>query len=192
MWQIRVGAMADGSVTELLGRARAGDRDALAAVFPLVYDELRRIAAARVRGQGASPTLQTTALVHEAYLRLMEGDAPWESRAHFFHVAASAMRSILIDHARARKAAKRGGNRRREPFHEALAWFEEQRIDLVDLGDALEDLGKEEPRKKQLVELRFFAGLTSEEASEVLGISIATAERDWTLARAWLRKRMSA
>jgi RNA polymerase sigma factor (TIGR02999 family) len=181
-----------GDVTRLLEKAREGDKEALARVFPLVYDELRRIASAKMRAQSPANTLQTTALVHEAYLRLMDREAPWESRAQFFGVASAAMRSILIDHARARKAEKRGGDRRREPLHDALAWFEENAIDLIALDEALDALEKEDPRKRRLVELRFFAGLSTEDASEVLGVSRATAERDWTLARAWLHRRMSA
>ena len=178
-------------ITRLLERARVGDPEALSAVVPLVYDELRRIAAAKVRGQGSSNTLQTTALVHEAYLRLVQREVPWENRAEFFRVAARAMRSILIDHARARHAEKRGGLVKREPFHDALAWFEERSIDLIALNDALDELDRAEPRQRQLVELRFFAGLSTEDAAQVLGVSRATAERDWTVIRAWLHRQLA-
>ena len=178
-------------ITRLLERARTGDAEALSAVVPLVYDELRRIAAAKVRGQGAPGTLETTALVHEAYLRLVERETPWENRAQFFRVAARAMRSILIDHARARRAEKRGGLLKRAPLHDALAWFEERSIDLIALDEALDVLEGHEPRQRQLVELRFFAGLSSEDAARVLGVSLATAERDWTVARSWLHRQMA-
>jgi RNA polymerase sigma factor (TIGR02999 family) len=179
-----------GRITQLLERARNGDADAVAEVTPLVYEALRDIAGRQVRGARGG-TLQTTALVHEAYLRLLGRDSPWESRAHFYGVAARAMRSILVDHARAKKAKKRGGEGRREPFHDALAWFEEHSIDLLSLEESLDVLAREQPRQHQLVELRFFAGLTTEDAAQVLGISRATAERDWTVTRAWLRGRMT-
>jgi RNA polymerase sigma factor (TIGR02999 family) len=177
-------------ITQLLERARTGDPAAVAEVTPLVYDALREIAARQVRGDRAG-TLQTTALVHEAYLRLLGRDTPWESRAHFYCMAARAMRSILIDHARARKAQKRGGAARREPFHDALAWFEDRSIDLLALEETLDVRAREQPRQPQLVELRFFAGLTTEDAAQVLGVSRATAERDWAVTRAWLRGRMT-
>ena len=160
-----------GQITRLLENARGGDPKAMDLVLPFVMDELHRIATAKLRGHRPGQTLQATALVNEAYVRLVGRAAPWESRAQFFHVAAAAMRSILIDHARATKAAKRGGDRRREPFHDALAWFDERSIDLIDLGDALDALDREEPRKRQLVELRFFAGLSTEDAAAVLGVS---------------------
>ena len=179
-----------GEVTRLLESARNGDSDALARVVPLLYEELRRLASANLRRHATPATLQTTALVHEAYLRLVDREAPWVSRAHFFHVAASAMRSILIDHARGRKAQKRGGRRLREPFDEALSWFEERSIDLIALGEALDALEREDPRRRRLVELRFFAGLSTEDAAEVLGVSRATAARDWVVARTWLFRRL--
>lgn len=174
-------------LTVWLERARAGDRAAAERVFPVVYDELRRIASTRLRGGQA--TLETTGLVHEAYLKLVRRDAPWESRGHFFGVAARAMRSVLVDHARQRSAAKRQGGRR-EPLSDALAWFDARSIDLVDLDEALEALGQEDARKRNLVDLRFFAGLPTERAAEVLGVSVATAERDWAFARAWLARRL--
>lgn len=179
-----------GRITLLLERARTGDATALGEVIPLVYDVLRDIAARQVGGHHAG-TLQATALVHEAYLKVLGRDTPWESRSHFYCVAARAMRSILIDRARARKAKKRAGTGHREPFHDALAWFEQRSIDLLALEESLELLAREQPRQHQLVELRFFAGLSTEGAAEVLGVSRATAERDWTVTRAWLRSRLT-
>lgn len=174
-----------GDVTRMLELARSGDRAADDQLLPLIYEELRVIALSRLKGDKAH-TLQPTALVHEAYLKLMDRSAPWESRAHFYCVAAKAMRQVLIDHARAKHAQKRGGERGREPLHEALAWFEEHHIDLVALNDALDRLEALDPSKRRLVELRFFAGLTVERVSDVLGVSRATVEREWALARAWL------
>jgi RNA polymerase sigma factor (TIGR02999 family) len=177
-------------VTELLERARGGDRDAMDRVYPLVAGELRRIAGAHARAHAPGATLGVTALVDEAYLRLLRRDAPWESRAQFFNVASRAMRSILIDHARARKALKRGGDRRRVPLDDAVAWFEEQSIDLLALDEAIEALEKVDPRKRLLVDLRFFAGQPEKSVAEILGVSLATVEREWALARAWLLVRM--
>jgi RNA polymerase sigma factor (TIGR02999 family) len=177
-------------VTRILEAARLGDAAAAEEVLPLLYDELRGLARARMGSRLPAHTLQPTALVHEVYLRIMDRDASWESRAHFFGVAAKAMRSVLVDHARARRARKRGGDREREPLHEAVAWFEERSIDLVALSEALDRLQEQDPRKRRLVELRFFAGLTTAEAAEMLGVSVATAERDWALARAWLRREL--
>jgi RNA polymerase sigma factor (TIGR02999 family) len=181
------------SLTVLLERARNGDAGAAAQVFPVVYDELRRIASRLVSHRPAegAGTLGPTALVHEAYLRLVGRDAPWEHRRQFFGTAARAMRSALVDHVRGRGAAKRGGDREREPFHEALAWYEARSIDLLALDEALEELERIDSDKRTLVELRFFAGLSVEEAAALLGISKATAEREWAAARAWLRTRLS-
>ena len=187
--EVPVGAEDDDDLTGWLERARAGDRDAAERVFPGVYAELRRLASSRLRGGGA--TLETTALVHEAYLRLVRRDAPWESRGHFFAVAARAMRSVLVDHARQRAAAKRQGGRQ-APLSDALAWFDAQAIDVLDLDVALDELAHHDPRKRTLVDLRFFAGLPTDRAAEVLGVSVATAERDWAFARAWLSRRLGA
>ena len=170
-------------MTRILELAREGDEDATQRVMPLVYEELKRIAQARMRGQADAHTLQATALVHEAYLRMMDRAAPWESRAHFYCVAAKAMRSVLVDHARARQAAKRGGGREREPLHEAVSWFERQSIDLLALDEALDRLGAFDAQKRRLV--------TNERASNVLGVSRATVERDWAMARAWLHRELS-
>jgi RNA polymerase sigma-70 factor (ECF subfamily) len=184
-------AAGPGEVTRILERAREGDRAAAEQLLPLIYGELRAIAGARMRGQARGHTLQPTDLVHEAYLKLMDRTAPWESRSHFYCVAAKAMRSVLVDHARARKAAKRGGGHEREPLHEAVAWFEERKIDLLALDEALEALGAVDETKRRVVELRFFAGLTNDRISDVLGISRATVERHWAMARAWLHRRMT-
>lgn len=179
-------------VTQILQRAQGGDAEAAEAIMPLLYAELRKIAGARMGGQAAGHTMQATDLVHEAYLKLMDRAAPWESRAHFYCVAAKAMRSVLVDHARSRGAKKRGGGREREPLHEAVAWFRERRLDLVALDDALEKLGARDAQKRKVVELRFFAGLTNERVSDVLGVSRATVEREWAMARAWLTRELGA
>jgi RNA polymerase sigma-70 factor (ECF subfamily) len=177
-------------VTALLERARAGDREAMDLAYPLVMAELRRIAGAHVRGQASGGTLGTTALVDEVYLRLLRRDAPWESRAQFFNLASRAMRTILIDHARSRKAQKRGGALRRVPLDDAVGWFEENAIDLIALDEAIQDLEKIDERKRLLVDLRFFAGQSHQRVAEMLGVSLATVEREWALTRAWLHVRM--
>jgi RNA polymerase sigma factor (TIGR02999 family) len=180
------------SLTLLLERARNGDARAAARVFPIVYDELRRLAARVAQGRPVEgATLGPTALVHEAFLRLVDRDAPFESRRQFFGAAARAMRSALVDHVRSRGAQKRGGDRTREPFHEALAWYEARSIDVLALDEALGDLEGIDPAKRALVEFRFFAGLSVEDAAAMLGVSRATAEREWAACRAWLRTRLT-
>jgi len=176
-------------ITQLLNRAREGDTEAAQRVMAVLYDELRSIA--RDQMQGAEQTLQPTALVHEAYLRLVRRTESWENRGHFLGYAARAMRSVLVDHARAKRRAKRGGGLEREPLHAAAAWFEENRIDLLALDEALQRLAKEDPRQHRIVELRFFAGLENAEVARVLSVSPATVERDWAVARAWLYRYMS-
>jgi RNA polymerase sigma factor (TIGR02999 family) len=168
----------------LLDAAAAGDGRAAADLLPLVYDELRGLAAAYLAGERPGHTLETTALVHEAYLRLTGGQA-FESKSDFLRVAAGVMRRILVDHARARAAAKRGGRRRRVPLDEAVRWAESPQV-VLDLDDALTRLAAEEPRKAELVVLRFFGGMAGPEAAAALGISPATATRWWAFARAWL------
>jgi RNA polymerase sigma factor (TIGR02999 family) len=170
--------------TKLLEAARKGDRRAAAELLPLVYDELRRLAAAQMKGEAIDHTLGATALVHEAYIRLIGREA-YESRGHFLRVAAQAMRRILIDHARTRLAKKRGGGRDRVPLDESVRWTDSPQH-LVDLDDALRRLAAEEPKKAELVTLRFFAGMTTPEAAAALGVSVPTAERWWTFARTWL------
>jgi RNA polymerase sigma factor (TIGR02999 family) len=160
-------------------------------LLPIVYEELRRLAAAYLRRERPGQTLQPTALVHEAYLRLLK-DRPdrWQNRAHFCAIAAHSMRQILIDRARARGALKRGGELPRVTLDEALVAGGEQSIDLVALDDALERLAALDPEQARLVELRFFGGLTIEETAEAMAISPATVKRHWTVARAWLAREL--
>ncbi len=176
-----------GEVSQLLAEYRRGRPEALDRLLPIVYKELRRIAAYQLRAERPDHTLQPTALVHEAYLRLVgdpEGEH-WDNRGHFFAAAAEAMRRILVDNARRNGAVKHGGGKRRVPLEE-FHRVTESPEDLLDLDDALTRFAAEEPAKAQLVQLRFFAGVTAPEAAAVLGISVATAERWWTYARAWL------
>ena len=179
-------------VTQLLVRWREGDRRALDELMPLVYEELRRLAAHYMRGERPGHTLQTSALVNEAYLRLAaHEEIQWQDRAHFFAVAAQAMRRILVDHARRRGNQKRGGGAPRVALDEALIVSAERVAEVVALDDALARLAEIAPRKSQLVELRFFGGLSIEEAAEVLGVSPGTVMRDWTFAKAWLRREIA-
>ena len=172
-------------VTRLLDAAAAGDRLAAAQLLPLVYDELRKLAAVRMAGEAAGHTLQPTALVHEAYLRLI-GDQRFDGRGHFFAAAAEAMRRILIENARRKNLPKHGGGRRRIDLNEAHRVLEES-ADLLLLDDALERLSAEDATAVAVVRLRLFAGLSVKEAADVLGLARATAYRHWTFARAWLR-----
>ena len=179
-------------VTQLLVRWREGDRRALDELMPLVYEELRRLAAHYMRGERPGHTLQTSALVNEAYLRLAaHEEIQWQDRAHFFAVAAQAMRRILVDHARRRGNQKRGGGAPRVALDEALIVSAERMAEVVALDDALARLAEVAPRKSQLVELRFFGGLSIEEAAEVLGVSPGTVMRDWTFVKAWLRREIA-
>jgi RNA polymerase sigma factor (TIGR02999 family) len=179
-------------VTQILHAIAEGDPSAADQLLPLVYEELRQLAAHRLAHQAPGQTLQPTALVHEAYLRLVastrpqgEDDTSWASRGHFFAAAAEAMRHILVDNARRKHAVKRGGGARRVPLEE-FHRVAESPEDLLDLDDALTRFAAEEPDKARLIQLRFFAGLTTSEAAAALGISVATAERWWTFARTWL------
>jgi RNA polymerase sigma factor (TIGR02999 family) len=161
-------------------------------LMPLVYDELRQMAKRHMDRQQAGDTLQTTALIHEAYLRLVDqSEAQWQNRAHFFAVAATAMRHILVDHARARQAAKRGGVARAVTLDEAAAVSVERAAELVALDDALESLAAFDQRKSRVVEMRYFGGLTVEETAEALRVSPETVARDWRLARTWLLRELS-
>jgi RNA polymerase sigma factor (TIGR02999 family) len=179
-------------VTELLVRWRSGDQHALDALVPLVYDELRRLAHHYLRQERSDHTLQSTALVHEAYLRLAGQHPPeWQNRAHFFGIAARIMRQILVEHARSRAAAKRGGPACRLTLDAAVALPTQPDVDVVELDRALNDLAEFDPQQSRIVELRFFGGLTIEDTSEVLGISPATVKRDWVTARAWLFRAMT-
>jgi RNA polymerase sigma factor (TIGR02999 family) len=180
------------SVTQLLVRWGNNDRTALDELLPLVYDELRRLAASYLRRRKDSHILQPTALVHEAYLKLADQkNTSWENRAQFFGLAAKLMRDILVDRARKRFAAKRGGDHLRVSLSQADRFANKPDVDLVALDDALKDLAATNPQHARLVELRFFGGLTIEEAAEVMHISHATVERHWTFAKAWLRRQLS-
>ena len=175
-------------VTRVLSAVEAGDPSAAAGLLPLVYDELRKLAAARLADEKPGQTLQATALVHEAYLRLVDGDRArrWESRAHFFAAAAEAMRRLLIDQARRKRRPKHGGGRTRVSLDEALCLRETPDDDLLALDEALQRFAREEPAKAELVKLHYFAGLSLEEAGRALGVSHRTAKRHWAYARAWL------
>src|SRR5437588_12441122 len=174
-------------VTQLLREWTQGDDSALAELTPLVYEELRRLAHHFMEGQRPNHTLQTTALVNEAYLRLADQTKPnWQSRAHFFAVAARAMRQILVNYARSNRAQKRGGGAARIELDEAAILSPEQSKEIVDLHEALERLGTLDSRKGQVVELKYFGGLNYDEIAEVLNISPVTVRRDWEFAKLWL------
>ena len=180
-----------GEITRLLRRVDAGDRKALGDLLPLVYEELRAIANGYMQSERCGHTLQPTALVNEAWLRLAKKERPeWIDRRHFYRAAAAVMRCILISHARRQKSLKRGGQSKRIPLDDAVAAFEEQGTDLLALHDALTRLEAIDDRQASLVELRFFAGLTISETAEVLGVSERTVHADWSLARAWLMREM--
>jgi RNA polymerase sigma factor (TIGR02999 family) len=174
-------------VTRIISAIEQGDGQAAEQLLPLVYDELRRIAARKLAQEGPGQTLQPTALVHEAYLRLVDPDEPrlFRDRGHFFTAAAAAMRLILIDNARRKRTVKRGGGMRRQGLEGLAAPLPD--VELLALDEALGKLATIDPQKARLVELRYFAGLTGEEAAEVLGISPSTADRHWAYARAWLQ-----
>jgi RNA polymerase sigma factor (TIGR02999 family) len=174
-------------VSQILSAIEQGDTRAADQLFPLVYDALRKLAAAKLAQEAPGQTLQATALVHEAYLRLVETEAQrWTSRGHFFAAAAESMRRILVDRARKKQSVKHGGGRVREPLAEANVLAPELGEDLVALDEALERLAARDAEAAELVELRFFAGLTSVQAAEALGISPRTADRAWTFARVFL------
>jgi RNA polymerase sigma factor (TIGR02999 family) len=179
-------------VTDLLAQWRAGDREALDSLMPLVYEELRHLARHYLRQERPDHTLQSTALVHEAFMRLVgQNPSEWKSRAHFYGIAARLMRQILVDHARNRRAAKRGGNSLKLTLNEALAGSKGKDLDILALDDALNNLAQLNPQQSHIVELRFFSGLSIEDTSEVLGVSPATVKRNWTTARAWLFREMN-
>jgi RNA polymerase sigma factor (TIGR02999 family) len=178
-------------VTELLNQWAGGDNAAGEKVLPLVYGELRRIAKRSLKRGGSSQTLQTTAVVHEAYLRLVGDRArQWENRTHFFGVAAKAMRQILVDYARASSAAKRGGEQKAIALDDSLVVSDERMPQVVALDDALTALAELHPRQSQVVELRFFGGWSVEETAETLGVSPETVARDWRAAKAWLYREL--
>ncbi len=180
-------------VTEILVSIERGDRHAAEQLLPLVYEELRKLAAARMAHERSDHTLQATALVHEAYIRLVDTQHAqhWNSRGHFFAAAAEAMRRILVERARRKECVKEGGGHRRVEAGEFRSADETSPIDLLALDDALEQLAATDPRRAQLVKLRFFAGLTNEQAADALGISSSTADNDWAYAKTWLRLRMT-
>jgi RNA polymerase sigma factor (TIGR02999 family) len=184
-------ATASCEITALLRAWSQGDEGALGSLIPLVDRELRRIAKRRLGAKRSDPVLDTTALVNEAYLRLIDRkQSSWQDRAHFFAVCAKIMRRILIDHARARRTAKRGGGAPQISLNEALPVASEQVSDLAAIDEALESLTRIDGRKGRVVELRFFGGLTNEETAEVLKVSPETVRRDWRLAKAWLLREL--
>jgi RNA polymerase sigma factor (TIGR02999 family) len=183
-------------VTQILSAIDSGDPLAAAELLPLVYQELRKLADVRLAQEKPGQTLQATALVHEAYIRLVgsdpDGDGGWESRGHFFAAAAEAMRRILIDRARARGAVKRGGTARRLTLDPTLLSLDSVPSEIADLDEALTHLEAEDPEKAALVKLRFYGGLTLKQAGAALGLSSNTADRHWAYARAWLFRALSA
>jgi RNA polymerase sigma factor (TIGR02999 family) len=178
-------------VTQLLGAIEQGDPHAAGRLLPLVYDELRKLAAQRLAHEAPGQTLEPTALVHEAYLRLVgDAEARWDGRGHFFAAAAEAMRRILVDRARRRAAQKRGGNVRRVPWDDRLAVADRQDDDLLALDEALGELEHHDPQAAGLVKLRYFSGLSHQQAAEALGVSRRVADRLWAVAKAWLHQRL--
>jgi RNA polymerase sigma factor (TIGR02999 family) len=174
-------------VTEILAAARSGDAAAAGRLFELVYAELRQVAARKMAGESATQTLQPTALVHEAWLRLGADAQPhWQNRAHFFAAAAEAMRRILIEHARRRRTAKHGGGRERVPWDELAIAAPGEDDEILAVHEALDRLAAHDAEKAELVNLKYFAGLTFEQTAEVLGLSVPTVKRHWAYARAWL------
>jgi RNA polymerase sigma factor (TIGR02999 family) len=180
------------NVTEMLRDWRNGDQEALEQLIPVVYDELHRQAARYLRREHPGHTLQTTALIHEAYLRLIkQQNIEWQNRAHFYAIAARLMRQILVDHARRRQATKRGGSDIKVPLEEAMVISPGENVDLVALDEALTRLAAIDPQQSRIVELRYFSGLSVEETAEVLGVSSRTVNRDWNVAKAWLRQQIA-
>lgn len=183
-----------GDVTQILSAIESGDGTAAEQLLPLIYDELRRLAAQKMAGESPDHTLQATALVHDAYLRLVDVERAqhWDSRGHFFAAAAEAMRRILVESVRRKSRIKHGGCHNRVELEHSIAVSQSgSPVELLDLDEALKQLEIEEPAKAELIKLRFFAGLSMDAAAAILGISSATATRDWCYARAWLYRRMS-
>jgi len=179
-------------VTVLLNRVGSGDASAPDELLPLVYGELRKLAQGYLSNEREGHTLQATALVHEAYIRLVDWEkVSWQNRAHFFSVAASVMRKILVDHARNKKAQKRNSGQILA-LDEAISFSSQREVDLVRLDDALESLAEIDPVQERIVELRFFGGLTIDETAHALGISPSTVKREWTVAKAWLFREISS
>ncbi|HYE62795.1 MAG TPA: sigma-70 family RNA polymerase sigma factor [Phycisphaerales bacterium] len=180
-----------GDVTVLLSRAQKGDRKATEELFPVVYGELRDLAERFLAGERRNHTLQPTALVNEAYLRLVGPEASWESRAHFFGAAATAIRRILTDHARTRDRLKRGGGKKAVPLENVDVAADDEQHDLIGLDEALTALAKLDEQKSRVVELRFFGGLSIEQTATVLGVSPSTVVRDWQFAKVWLHRELT-
>lgn len=182
----------DNSITALLAELSAGNRDVESRLIPHVYGELRRLAAHYMRSERGNHTLQPTALVNEAYTRLVQQpQIPWQNRAHFFATASHLMRHILVDHARARRAGKRGGLQQQVTLDDALLPSPERTMDVLILDEALENLAQFDPRQARIVELHFFGGLTFAEIALVLKVTERTVKRDWSMARAWLKGELS-
>ena len=180
-----------GNITQLLNDYKSGNREAIDEIFPLVYDELRKLASSRLKSERDDHTLQPTALVHEAYLRLIEQNKQtWENRIHFFGLAAEMMRRILVNHALGKNRIKRFGNQTRLALDEAVSFAQEKEIDVVLLDEALVNLAKFDAAQAKIIELKFFGGLTNEEVAEVLGISDSTVKREWRIAKAWLHQQL--
>jgi RNA polymerase sigma factor (TIGR02999 family) len=179
-------------VTELLVAWNEGNQDALDRLLPVVYDELRKLAKSYLRRERSDHTLQATALVHEAYLRLIDqNQVTWQNRAHFFGIAAQMMRRILVNHAVARQTDKRGGGAQKLSLDEAIDLAEERAVDLIALDDAMKALAAFDPQQARVVELRYFGGLSIEETAEVVGVSPATVKREWSTAKMWLHRELS-
>jgi RNA polymerase sigma factor (TIGR02999 family) len=180
------------TITQLLVNWSEGDQAALDQILPLVYDELRRLARSYLRRERSDHTLQPTALVHEAYIRLIDQHSvTWQNRAHFFGIASQMMRRILVNHALSRAAAKRGGLAQKLSLDEAVGLSDQPEVDLIALDHALQELEALDSRQSRIVELRYFGGLTIEETAEVLGLSPATVKREWSTARLWLRRQIT-
>ena len=180
-----------GEITNVLERLRAGEADAREELMALVYTDLRRIAAGQMRGERPNHTLQPTALVHETYLRLLGKEKlGWENRSHFFAAAASAMRHILVDHARVARAGKRGGGAMAEELTDMVASIQGRVDEILAVDEALDRLNQISPRQKTIVEMRFYAGFTEEEIAEILGLASRTVKREWATAKAWLHGEM--
>jgi len=183
---------AETNITQMLHQWSEGEPEAINDLFPMVYSELHRQAVAYLRRERENHTLQPTALVHEAYLKLLgQRHVEWKSRGHFFAIAAQAMRRILVDYAKGRHRQKRGGADENIPLEEALIAADESNVNIIALDEALNRLAESDPQQERVVELRYFAGLSLEETAATLGISRATAARDWTMAKAWLHRELT-